>query len=273
MNLSISENLLYSTLRIECFDSNNLCSTGTGYLFKFKQDAKNNSYIPVLITNKHVIKNSVIGRLTFTKSSTLGKPLDNEHQLVEFKDFENNWIMHPDENVDLCVLPMAPIFSQLKENKIDIFKIEFDMSLIPSEEELNNLTPLEEIIMIGYPNGIWDSFNNKPILRKGITATHPKFDYNGNKEFVIDAACFPGSSGSPVFLFNENGYTDKLGNTYLGASRIYLLGTLYAGPQHTAQGQIITVPTTQRPIALSNIPNNLGYVIKSHRIKELEELF
>ena len=95
------------------------------------------------------------------------------------------------------------------------------------------------------------------------------------KEFMIDAACFPGSSGSPVFILNENGYSDKSGNTYLGAKRIFLMGTLYAGPQSTATGEIkiINVPTVQTPITLSSIPNNLGFVIKSERILELESLF
>lgn len=61
--------------------------------------------------------------------------------------------------------------------------------------------------MIGYPNGLWDSQNNLPIIRRGITATSVKKDYNGKKEFLIDAAVFPGSSGSPVFIFNEGSYS------------------------------------------------------------------
>jgi hypothetical protein len=83
------------------------------------------------------------------------------------------------------------------------------------------------------------------------------------------------SSGSPVFIFNEGGYRDKKGNMYMGSNRVILLGILYAGPQHTAQGdiQIIDVPTGERPVAISRIPNNLGLIIKSERILELEELF
>ena len=129
--------------------------------------------------------------------------------------------------------------------------------------------------MVGYPNGIWDSKNNKPIFRKGITATDIKYDYNGKKEFVIDAACFPGSSGSPVLIFNQGMYTDKFGNTYAGSGRAKLLGVLYAGPQYVTEGEIKTVviPTVERSIAISQIPNNLGYVIKAERILELEKLF
>ena len=127
--------------------------------------------------------------------------------------------------------------------------------------------------MIGYPNGIWDSVNNMPIFRKGTTATNPLIDYNGKKEIMIDIAAFPGSSGAPVLIFNEGGYRDKKGNMYWGNSRIILLGVLYAGPQATATGEIIMTPNIQRPIAVSHIPNNLGLVIKSERILELEKLF
>lgn len=90
---------------------------------------------------------------------------------------------------------------------------------------------------------------------------------------MIDIAAFPGSSGSPVLIFNEGGYRDKKGNMYWGNSRIILLGVLYAGPQATATGEIIMTPNIQRPIAVSQIPNNLGLVIKSERILELENLF
>ena len=92
---------------------------------------------------------------------------------------------------------------------------------------------------------------------------------------MIDAACFPGSSGSPVFIFNEGGYRDKKGTMHLGASRLLLLGVLYAGPQYTVEGEIkiINMPVSQKPIAISTIPNNLGLVLKVERILELEELF
>ena len=149
------------------------------------------------------------------------------------------------------------------------------MSLISDDDKLKELSALEDIVMIGYPNGIWDEVNNKPIIRKWVTATHPCLDYNGKKELMIDAACFPGSSGSPVFILNEGSYTDKLGNTYMGQTRVFLLGTLYAGQQHTTEGEIkiINVPTSQLPISISRIHNNLALVIKAERIKELEQLF
>jgi hypothetical protein len=132
---------------------------------------------------------------------------------------------------------------------------------------------MEDIIMIGYPNGIWDAKHNLPIIRRGITATHPKLSYNGKPEFLIDAACFPGSSGSPVFLANIGSYVSPDGALCAG-NRIALLGTLYAGPQHTATGEVVVVevPTDTRAMAISTIPNNLGLVIHSSKLLDFEPI-
>lgn len=154
-----------------------------------------------------------------------------------------------------------------------MFYIPFTKDLLPTEKHKEELCAIEDVLMIGYPNGIWDAVNNMPIFRKGTTATNPLLDYNGKKEIMIDIAAFPGSRGSPVLIFNEGGYRDKKGNTYFGGSRIILLGVLYAGPQSTATGEIVMTPNIQRPISVSQIPNNLGLIIKSEKIVEMEKLF
>jgi hypothetical protein len=128
--------------------------------------------------------------------------------------------------------------------------------------------------MVGYPNGLWDETNNLPIARAGITATHPAIDYNGKPEFMIDAACFAGSSGSPVFYYNSGARTQRNGSITMGSPSAYLLGVLYAGPMFTAEGEIVVVdvPTKRKKIATSDIPMNLGYVIKSRVLLEFDQL-
>jgi V8-like Glu-specific endopeptidase len=279
MDLSTSEQLAYSTVRIECEYEDGTNGTGTGFFFGFLENDETDQHIPVVITNKHVVKDpehgdAKNGRLIITTATENNNPNDKEHFRVSYRNFRNFWRFHPNENVDLCAMPMAPFLRKAKEDGKKLFYRALNYKLIPSQLQLEQLSGLEEILMIGYPNGIWDYINNKPIYRKGVTATHPNFDYNGKKEFLIDAACFPGSSGSPVFLFNESSYRDKKGTTYIG-ERILLLGVLYAGPQYTASGEIkiIDVPVSQKPIVLSSIPNNLGIVIKAEEIKELEKQF
>ena len=130
---------------------------------------------------------------------------------------------------------------------------------------------LQEIVMVGYPNGIWDSVNNQPVFRKGITSTHPELEYNGKPEFLIDAACFNGSSGSPVFILDIGKITTLSGGTTIGPSRVKLLGILYAGPQHVASGEVHTVEVgTKKDMAFTAIPNNLGNVVSSKALLDFE---
>ena len=256
-NLSPSEQLTYSTVRIECELQDGGLSTGTGFFFRFAEQQA--GHVPAIVTNKHVIEGAKRAKIHFSLAGVNGLPLTASHTAIIIDDFQSAWLPHPDSSIDLCIMPIAPLLNQATQEGNRVFFITLEKSLIPLPEELAGLTALEDIIMIGYPNGIWDSVNNMPIIRKGITATHPNLDYNGKKEFMIDAACFPGSSGSPVFLFNLGTYATKSGPTVVG-SRIKLLGVLYGGPQYTATGEIeiVDVPTQQKVVAFSRIPNNLG---------------
>lgn len=113
-----------------------------------------------------------------------------------------------------------------------------------------------------------------PVFRTALAATHPYIDYQGRKEFMIDMACFAGSSGSPVVLATSSPYIDKLGINRMG-TEVTLLGILSCGPQYTVDGDIVIVPapTDPKPIAASRIPTNLGCVIKAERLLEFEPRF
>lgn len=65
---------------------------------------------------------------------------------------------------------------------------------------------------------------------------------------------------------------DNKGNTYMGTHRIRLLGVHYAGAMHTASGEIkiVTAPSSNIPIPITQIPNNIGVAINSKEILGLE---
>ena len=270
--LTPSEQLTFSTVRIECRMSDGSNGTGTGFFYRCLEDG--DRYVPVIFTNKHVIKGAIQGHFQLTLLKSEEVPDIGNYINIELDNFEQRWIQHPDPTVDLCAMPIAPLLQEAGAAGHRFFFINLDKSLILTPDELEDLGALEDIIMIGYPNGIWDPKNNMPIVRRGVTATHPNLDYEGRKEFLIDAACFPGSSGSPVFLYNSGGWTTRSGNIVMGGLRLKLLGLLYAGPQHTTAGEIriVNVPTQQRAVAISSIPNNLGLIIKSIRLLEMDDV-
>ena len=273
LKLSPSEQLAHSTVRIECQLANGQTGTGTGFFYRFAE--REGIHVPAIVTNKHVVAGARKGKFLMTLADADGDPIQQSHHAFLFDNFETMWIQHPEKDVDLCAMPIAPILEAANKESKRLFYVSLDKSLIPSKAEYDEMVLMEEITMVGYPNGIWDKVNNMPVFRRGITATHPNLDWNGKSEFLIDAACFPGSSGSPVFLFNQMGYATKSRGMTIGPTRIKLLGVLYAGPQHTVSGEIkiVAVPTQNVPVALSSIPNNLGMVIKATRLEAFEELF
>lgn len=264
------ESLAFSTIRIEC-DTASGGSTGTGFFFRFAD--KGSEFTPAIVTNKHVVKDSIRGRLLFTLSKD-DAPDVGQNFLWNVEDFEKAWIPHPDPNVDLCVYPIASLINQAFAQGRKFFVTFLDLTLLPTEADIEDFVGMEKIIMVGYPNGIWDKQHNFPVFRSGVAATHYRYDWNGKPEFLIDCACFPGSSGSPVLLCDIGQVHTKKGLN-IGSSRIKLLGALYAGPQHRVDGkvEIVPVPTADRVVAVSTIPNNLGMVIKSKKLLDFEAIF
>ena len=266
--MQLSEQLIYCTTKIISIIDEDKIATGTGFFMNFNENLEKNTCQPVIITNKHVVKNAKKLIFSVCRGDENNNPLDKEKFTITPDSFKI--VNHPNDDVDLCAIPIASVGSLTHQNNVKLFRGKFGTDLIITEDEINKCSAMEDIIMIGYPNGLEDSYNNKPIIRKGITSTHLKFDYNGKKEFLIDMACFPGSSGSPIFFCNESSYTT--GNSVIIGSRCKLLGLLYAGPQHTSTGSIVFEHIPTNPKAVVSIPNNLGIVIKAERIKELENL-
>jgi len=116
-----------------------------------------------------------------------------------------------------------------------------------------------------------DEANNLPLIRRGITSSHPAIDFNRKSDTTIDMACFPGSSGSPVLIVDSAYSRDKKGNLDFTKLRVILLGVLYAGPRFTEEGEIIVrdIPTGAVPVPVTGMMMHLGYIVKAKEILAL----
>ena len=272
MAMNTVDQLIHTTVRIECQTAAGKLTNGTGFICNFCE--RDGQHVPAVVTNKHLIKGAVLGVFHMTTANDQGEPNYGEHVTVPVANFEAMCVKHPNSEVDLAVFPLAPVLKWIEKQGKSAFYRAVNRDLWADANFMNELSAVEEIVMIGYPNGLWDAKNNLPITRRGTTATPPYIDFEGKPEFMIDCACFAGSSGSPIFLFNMGGYTQKSGGLTLG-SRVKLLGVLWGGPQYTAEGEIkiVPVPSADQAVALSRIPNNLGYCVKASQLLEFEDQF
>lgn len=219
MNISdISTQLIYTTVPIFTIKENNTFSTGTGFLLSIQESPT--ASIPLLITNYHVLENSLGGFFEFHLGE---KGLPNGKSIkVHFDKLliaENKL-----GDLDLVAIPLAAVLDSLQAKKIELFYRSISPDIIPSPQQVSELAAIEEIIFIGYPSGIQDNVNKLSITRRGITATPIWNDFNGKSEFLIDAGVYPGSSGSPVFLYNHGSFVT--GNTLNVGSRLFFIGVI-----------------------------------------------
>ncbi len=263
-----SEHITYATTLITCKKHDGSICSGTGFIMYLCM--QENSCIPVLITNRHVVNNGLSCRFSICKKNDDGTPNDREIVDITVQDM-SVWLFHPNPDTDLCCLPVGAAINELEERQgIKLFYTPLTKDWLPTDEDLKTFSALEEVVMVGYPRALVDNYNHKPILRRGITATNIKNNYENKPEFMVDMACFPGSSGSPVFILQEGMYS-VAGSAFVG-NRIKFLGVLYAGPMFNFDGRILFSNTPEGIKTKTAIPMNLGMVIKASEILAFEPL-
>ncbi len=248
-------------------------SRGTGFMFAIQ--TLPDEAAPLLITNKHVINSATSIKLKISLSS----PADRLKKIgvAEYTlstGLDSIVLNHPSSDIDLAAINIATILNDLTESGYQGYGTMFAESDLPTEEIFGSLGLADEIVMIGYPTGLSDEKHNLPIVRQGTLASDPRIDFNGHRHFLIDCACFPGSSGSPIVLKRCTYSSIDSGFTTFHQRPSKLLGILYAGPTHTSKGTIVIskIPGSLDDYTEVSQMINLGYVIPSHHIKIFKEL-
>lgn len=174
-----------------------------------------------LVTAKHVIQDSKSGKLKDDEMFAFYN-LKEEGEIYarnigEFrKQSKNEWIFHNNRKVDIAIIPFP-----LSPETDDVKVISDESFLSPDK-----LFELYDIFFLSFQPGVVVTKRLSPIFRTGTISR-----INDDKTFYVDAAAFPGNSGSPVFLkpspirFDEGGISvgpDKLGGKFIGIIGAYL---------------------------------------------------
>lgn len=251
-------------------------SSGTGFYYSFPLPGDPSLLVFVIVTNKHVVQGFDYVRFVMS-SVPPGHDIDAlvPAGLLQQRTFELDVhggmvVHHPDAAVDLCALVCSSAIEAVTgEGRMPYAAFLNASNLLPPDHRVWTRF-MEPVVMVGYPKGLWDHVHDMPIIRRGTTATHPLLAHRGRPEFVIDMACLPGSSGSPVFLF-EDGIMRSGSTSVMPGSRFALLGVLWGGPQMTLEGRIEVrpVPHASEAVAVTSAHMNLGYVVSADQLEPL----
>lgn len=260
-----AEFMPYSVVRLIAVHQNNALSTGTGFFYEHHLEG--GRMIVLLMTNKHVLRDAAEVVFDMHVSVGEGAGRRDSGEVERFRMPINNQtvIDHPDPNVDLCGIAVSGVVMQMNDAGRVPFYAAAAAHDIPSEEQWRQFSSIETVTMVGFPNGLGDEVNRMPLVRQGITATALHRDYNGRPDFMVDMACFPGSSGSPIYVWNPMYTFNRLTNqTMFGRGSFYLVGILFQGPLIDNRGQIVMAQPGNVSVTTMM---HLGQAIKSAAIQ------
>ena len=265
--MTVLEQLMFSTFRIVTDRGH-----GTGFVYSHGINAHYRR--DFLVTNRHVVEATHEGELTFTgtkHSAGAEFPEIGQGAMVPVQDEAWHWSYHPSAEIDIAAMRLGPISTHVSGAGHRPYYAGLTHRWLAGHEELQQLDVLEDVIFVGYPEDAYDQKNNLPVVRKGTTASLPWVDYEGRPEFLIDASVFPGSSGSPVFIYNRPPWQTKYGQL-VKEERLLFLGVLKAAQYRNSTGVIVpdADEEPQRRIVAEEMID-LGVVLKARSVAETVE--
>jgi hypothetical protein len=269
--MTINERMMYSTVRIEGRLATGEDVAGTGFFLSHTTPA--GSKVRMLVSNPHVVRGVRRGMLHLHRpraTTTRGQVIPTSSVPAAVDDFEPRWVPHPDPVVDLCALPYDVVHAAVRATGQDVYGTFFEAEqVIPPDEEQASVDAAEEVQLIGYPDAVWDRVNSFPVFRRGTIASHPRVDFHGRPEILIDIASAYGCSGSPVVVLSRTTFKEHEAECW----PVVLLGVLSSGfgrsPDGVTREDLVSRAGARR-LAPGTI--HLGAIVKARELQVLAEV-
>lgn len=264
---STAKKLLFCTVRVDTVLDDGSEGSGTAFVIRHAHPRGVSDFV---VTNRHLVEGVRRGGLVFTQKRH-GRPAFGQRFQLNIDEFPAAWFLHPDPEIDLALVPLSPLQAAAAEQGVELYVEPIDSRLIPDAATWDAFDALEDVLFVGYPSGVWDQVNLMPILRRGTTATPAALDFEGQRQFLIDAAVYPGSSGSPVFIERRGGPALRRE----AARDLLFAGVVAAVFFREEANQIVAapVPANNRGLVVGSEMIDLGLIIKSDKVAELIQTY
>lgn len=257
MAVDLSIDLIQATVQVEQPLGDGTRTVGTGFLISDPTpDGKPRT---VLVTANHVFRKmpGAMATVGFRTENADGSWRYTPATLKIREGDKELWTHHPDRDVAVIAIAAPPAFAKaaLPENWLggdDAFA-------------KYAVTPGDEMLALGFPEGLSANAAGFPILRSGRVASFPLAPSNAFPTFLLDFAVFPGNSGGPVFVDAPA----HLATTGAGSEPGFIAGLLTQQVEINSQNLSIGIVTDARFVRETlSLLDNPGAVQPTNHVAE-----
>lgn len=192
MDVDLTLSMISATVEIDQPQDNGPRIVGTGFLVQApKADGTPRT---VLITAAHVLDNmpGQNARIGYRFQGEGGAWRFSAQPLAIRQGALQLWVKNPTRDVAAIEIKAPPEFAKAA--------IPLSWLADASDFDTAKVGPGDEMMVLGYPEGLAANPAGFPILRSGRVASYPLTPVSEFPTFLLDFRVFSGNSGSPVFI-------------------------------------------------------------------------
>jgi len=171
-----------------------------------------------LVTNKHVVLPSEYGgtsaldhiqelRFFFRKAGEGGQSMEKVSRVLDRNELIDRVMLHQNPEVDICLVDIGKLVTdEIQQAASDALTEPIGLGYLYHgivDSDFPGASPIsvhagDDVLVVGYPRGLYDEANVFPIVKRGTIATRWRAHFMGMPYFLIDTQLYKGSSGSLV---------------------------------------------------------------------------
>jgi hypothetical protein len=202
MAVALSVELISATVQVEQPLGDGTRTVATGFLVS--DPTPGGAPRVVLITADHVFEHMPGDQATigYRVQDADGSWRYAPRKLTIRKDGKALWAHHGARDVAAIVITAPPAFA----------KAAIPLNWLATDDSFDRyqLGPGDEMMILGFPQGLSSNSAGFPILRAGRVASYPLGPSSAFPTFLLDFQVFPGNSGGPVYIPNARRGTGEL---------------------------------------------------------------
>jgi hypothetical protein len=192
----LSIGLIHATVQIEQRLDDGARTVGTGFLIS--DPTPDGRPRTVLVTANHVFKKmpGAVATVGFRVENADGSWRYDPEPLQIRDGAKELWARLPERDIAVIAIEAPPQFA----------KAALPQTWLATDDAFTRyaIKPGDEMLALGFPEGLASNAAGFPILRSGRVASYPLAPSSAFPTFLLDFNVFPGNSGGPIYMSDRS---------------------------------------------------------------------